>query len=142
MKFNNLEELVKYIFTENIDISNVDIDFVDGRTTSLSEENTSLPVVELQATIECLSESPLLNINYGDENILYVQSYESLKNSCGAGKITIFDKEIMTNLCEMENEAHVTLPIKVGDIIKNVEFRLSVTKDTIKNIQLAKDNII
>jgi hypothetical protein len=137
MKFENLEKLLKYIITENIDLAHSEVEFKSSIVEAIEDEPVT---VSTKVTIDCLSESPIINVVYGSDNVLYVDSYESLKNACGSGKISLLGKEIMTNLCEMDNEAHVTLPINFEDGTKNIEFKLAISCNDGEIIQLAKNN--
>jgi hypothetical protein len=134
MKFNNLEDLVKYIIHENINLKYFDLDFkVD------LNENVAPPATVTESTsviLEMFSDSPTVDATFGDENILFVESFEALKNACGSGKIRFMGREIISNICEMDDTAHITLPIKIDDKTSRVEFILK-TADT-SSIQLKR----
>ena len=134
MKFENLEELVKYIVTENINIKYSDIKFeTDVAEPVKVEESDTVSV-----TLDCFYESPTIEAKYGDEAILYVESFEAFKNACGTGKITMMGKEIIANLCEMDDQAHVTLPVTLPSGKKDVDFRLQIAKSDDVLVQLTK----
>jgi hypothetical protein len=135
MKFNNLEELLKYVVHENINLKYTDIEFKTDITESTQTKPVDGPIF---VSMKMFHDSPILEAKMADENVLYVDSFESLKNLCGAGKISLLGKELTVNLCEMDDEAHVTLPIGFSDEdTRSIEFKLAIkTGDTV--IQLKK----
>ena len=135
MKFNSLEDLVKYIVQENVNLKYTDIDFKpDLQEVTESEVK---PVVESASIVlEIFSDSPTVNASYGDENVLFVESFEALKNACGSGKIKFMGREIISNICEMDDTAHITLPIRIDDKVSRIEFTLKTSSSS--SVQLKR----
>lgn len=128
MKFNNLEQLVKYIISEGVELDKVDVSF---SSVDANVDSTSQPKLEsVDVNIKSLTDIPTINADIGSENILFVESYEAIKNFCGTGKVSLFGKEIITNLCEMEDSAHITLSIDFQNKTNyNVDFKLRLLSE-------------
>lgn len=143
MKFNSLEEMIRYIVTEGVDIKsyNISLDDVvsDNTKEAVSEEKEAVNV-----KINSFFDMPLIEAAIGDDNVLYVDSFEALKDSCGTGKISVLGRDMVTNLCEMDGEAHIMLSVDFLDKTNyNVDFKIKLIseQDGISTIQL-KDTLL
>lgn len=127
MKFGNLEQLVKYIVTENVDLENTDVSF---QPVEINPHADDVKMESVDVQVKSLTDVPSVKADIGPENILFVESYEAIKNFCGTGKVSLFGKEIVTNLCEMDDSAHITLSIDFQDKINyNVDFKLCLLSE-------------
>ncbi len=109
MKFKTKDELLKFLINEdtNDNLKDIDITFnyIDEVSESLEiPEAPSVPPCKAQ--LSALHESPSVDIHYGDENVLYVDAIQSIKNACGYGKISMMGKDIMLGLCESDGNKH------------------------------------
>lgn len=142
MKFNNLEELVKHVLSEGIDFSNTDISFANQLSEAVVVQDIAPPTPEkIQVRIKTFFDSPKMNGIFEEENIIFVESVAGNKNICGAGKVNILGREILTNLCESDGTAYVKLSIDLdGKILENVLFKLQAsTPETVNTIRIRKD---
>lgn len=135
MKFKNLEDLVRYIVNEPINLEFTDVEFKPNLEDDKKEIKENF-----EAKITALFDPPILKGSWGDENILFVESVEGTKNFCGAGKVKIAGREILTQLCEMDGTSYLTLSIDIGDeIVENVKFKLEPSNNETKNTLILKD---
>jgi hypothetical protein len=142
MRFKTLEELVKYIISEPINLEYTNIEFNPYEEISNEIKATKDDVKEsYEAKITSLFDSPSVQVSFADENLLFVESVEGVRGFCGAGKVTLLGREIMTNLCESDGTAYVKLSIDInGKIVENVSFKLqAATEETINTIRIRKD---
>lgn len=138
MKFNNIDELLRYIISENVNLQYTDITFALNE----SIKSETLPKVEnLEIKIISFFDSPSIKGIVENENILYVDMVEGNKNICGSGKVNVLGREIMTNLCESDGTAYVKLSIDInGKILENVQFKLQAAGvDTKNTIHIRKE---
>jgi hypothetical protein len=71
-----------------------------------------------------------MDASLGDENILYVDSYEAVKDYCGTGKINVFGKTLVVNMCEMDNVAQTKMSIDINGVYSyNVDFKLRLLSE-------------
>ena len=129
MKFSSIDELVRYIVAENINLQYSDVEFKTDLSAKEGFDETQKPKEHAKEAIEVKINSfydkPVVEATLGDENILFVESYDALSNSCGSGKVTLLGRTITTNLCEMDNVAHITLAIDMlGNVNYNVDFKI------------------
>jgi hypothetical protein len=145
MRFKTLEELVKYIVTEPINLEYTDVQFQPyEEMNDKPKETKKEPVKEnFEAKISSFFDSPIVQATFSDDNILFVESVEGSRDFCGAGKVNLLGREIMTNLCESDGTAYVKLSIDINDkIVENVLFKLqAATSETINTIRIRKDII-
>lgn len=135
MKFKNIDELVRYIIDENINLNYTDIEFNTNLNESSITNNISKNIIEIK--LFSLSDQPVCEAELGDENILYVESYESLKNICGAGKICMFGKTILSNICEIDDVAHLNMLIDFNKNNNyNIPFKLKLLSEKPENAKL------
>lgn len=130
MKFGTLDELVRYIISENINLKFSEVEFktslIESEVIPLVNETKIPPRVKL-TSLNNLTE---MEAGLGDDNILYVDSYEAVKDYCGTGKINAFGKTLVVNMCEMDNTAHTSLSIDIdGKSNYNVDFKLRLLSE-------------
>jgi len=127
MKFKSIDDLVRYIVSENINLEYSDVEF---KTDLSSPKKEEVKETAVNVKFNGLSDRPSVQADLGEENILYVESYESFKNLCGAGKVTMFGKTILSNVCEMDDEAHITLSVDIQEKANyNVDFKLKLLSE-------------
>jgi hypothetical protein len=161
MRFNSLEELVKYVVSEPINLEYTDIVFENvtdkeptrteifnkelnkrlNKEDDSSKEDDQSVEENLEVKIHSFYDSPRIDGSFNDENILFVEYVEGTRDFCGAGKVNLLGREIMTNLCESDGTAYVKLSIDInGKILENVQFKLQAADaDTKNKIFIRKD---
>lgn len=66
----------------------------------------------------------------GEENIIFVEAVDVIKDACGTGKLELFGRSLLLNMCEMENTVHVNLDVSVnGKSFSNVPFIVKLITD-------------
>ena len=135
MRFNSLEDLVRYIVTNNVNVPDVEVNV--GTVDDNSPVNDVTPdvvaepetadgaVVEPQGKVV---ESIKVNLASGkiecelESGALMVESVAYNKNSCGTGSFVINGITVCANMCEMDGDAVAYL--NVGDgVIQPVKIR-------------------
>jgi hypothetical protein len=143
MRFKTLEELVKYIISEPINLEYTDVQFQPYEELSDKPKAVEKESVKenFEAKISSFFDNPMVQASFSDENILFVESVEGTKDFCGAGRVNLLGREIMTNLCESDGTAYVKLSIDINDkIVENVLFKLqAASPETINTIRIRKD---
>lgn len=141
MKFNTLDELIRHIVSESIDLSKTEIAFAPVSETVVVEP---VSVKEsFNAKIRTFFDSPSVTASAGTENILYVESVEGNKDFCGAGRVNVLGREIMTNLCESDGTAYVSLSIDIdGKLLENVSFKLQASDNLTKNTIRIRNDLL
>lgn len=137
MKFNTVKELIEYVHLIGDDcIKNFDITI-----TPISDE-TPLPEIgvtteslhEHEVVIDSFSGSPNITASIDstlDENVLYVDDYDSVPMSCSTGKVTVLGRTIYTNVCESDLGPTIYLNIKLNETLhSSVPFKLKKTHDS------------
>jgi hypothetical protein len=142
MVFPSFEDMLRYVLDNKMIIEQYDIDFkkipLDQPEIKSTEPMGDTVEENLKVKVLDFSDAPILEASLGDENILYVESYEAMRNLCGSGKITLFGRTIMSNLCEMDNEAHVTLNI---DILEKAAYNVNFVLKLLSEKQEGKPSI-
>ena len=90
--------------------------------------------------ITSLFDAPIIRneIIDSDDNIIFVESVDVIKDACGTGKLEIFGKTVLLNMCEMEDTIHVNLDLAIdGKDFSKVPFTVKLT-ETIPYIKLSK----
>jgi len=133
MRFKNLNEFVEYITSIECNLNEFDITFTKVETPI---EKPSM-VTEGDVGIRSFSDAPTIRAQFDEsitENILYVESYQSVPLSCSTGKVNLLGRTIYTNICESEeNSPVIYLNVSLNEQdYKNVPFKLisSPTKDS------------
>jgi len=58
-----------------------------------------------------------------EQNILFVESFDVIPNSCGTGKICFANRTMFMNMCEMDGECHISLNLDIdGKSLYNEPF--------------------
>lgn len=144
MKFETTEALIEYI---NI-IGNDRLKHFDIKFTPISEtkDEVNLPITEAvggtdtdlkqedSVSILSLSSSPSVTAKLVDleENVIYVDSYESIPLSCSTGKVSLLNRDIYCNVCEADESGPVIhLSIQINESkYANVPFKLKKSLDS------------
>ena len=132
LRFETIEQLVEYISENNIDI-----------TTLTITENIIPETVKIQ--FDSFSNNSLHEAVVADDNILLVDDYSILENSCGTTKIQMDGKNIWMNVCNMDGVSKAMLDVTINENkLTNIPFILkkkpkenneliSVNKDLLKS---------
>lgn len=135
MNLNKGQFKLTFIFMSNTEINNIEVSEIIVENTSQPSIAALEPLKEhVEIGINSLGGTPIVKAIRDSsltENILYVNSFESIPNSCGTGKISFMNREFYSNVCEMNDQAHITLSIMETDgSYHNVDFRLVENADT------------
>jgi hypothetical protein len=133
---NKVEKLNKLIESLNLDEDSYknlvdsisDVVNHDDNGTHNTTENTTVPV-----NLSFLSDSPTVQAEISSSNCLFVENYNVIPNSCGAGTVQLFGKTIYLNMCDMNETVTVNLNIEVdGQRLYNVPFEVKKATDNVK----------
>ncbi len=113
MRFDSLEEFLKYFYENNVSIADVEFNI----TVAASEDPTITPDV-IEEPIEepapedepqKLEESVVLRLPSGDVKIpldakgqMVVEDFAMTPNACGTGYIVIEGRQLYLDMCEMD----------------------------------------
>lgn len=122
MKFDSVRVLLKYLKENNIDFSKVEIDLPVPTS----------PVIKSEVTFKFASGDFVTEAVKGDENVLYVEHFESIPNLCGTGKVVINGKTLWLNMCESEGITKVSLPLTVKGVTRSQQFTLKYINEKAK----------
>ena len=125
MKFDTVQELIDYL-TEAVDLKKVEVSFTPIKTENISEGTV---------LVESLSDSPSVLVEFDEsleENILVVESYESVPLACSTGKVNLLGRTIYASVCEtVENSPVIHLNISHNEQkYSNTPFKLVTTSDS------------
>lgn len=146
MKFDNLETLVKYIINEEIDLSEIDVDFNLPVKESVEEPKEQKPN-DVKVKLKMLSDSPDITAKLSESNVLFVEDFSSLPNQCTSGKIEFMGRQFLTNMCCVVNEngdeiVKATLPVEIQEgKVYNVDFLVKKKVDEDYDILLSESMI-
>lgn len=132
MKFNNTEELIEYVNAIGTDrLKQLEIMFTPIAVEEMvptTEVPVTLNVYESAVSIQSLSDSPIIKAGMDDsleENVLYVDGFDSIPFSCSTGKVSILGRTIFTNICENEEGPIIHLNVKLNEkLYHNIPFKL------------------
>ena len=121
MKFESVESFIHYLYENKLSIAEVDIRLPEGEAPAvlMQDVEESVKVVFPLAIKDIMVEAA-----YGDENILYVESFEVTPNLCGTGRVRAFGSDMWLNMCEMDGTTKVTLTTIVDGSPSSTEFVL------------------
>jgi len=126
MKFTSLDDLVEYLKHENIKISDLEFstpNHTEKSDTKGSEKNKDKKEDTVKESIESIRGARIKSF-YGDpeiplvesnENILYVNEFTSIPNSCHMGKINILDREVYAGICSESDDSKIDLVVEYED---------------------------
>jgi len=143
MRFESLEELIVYFVKGDKNVQDYDIELtVRPEIAPAKDSNDEVePEDGVEPAEELVTESTkvrltglnglsIMEASIGDENILYVDSYEAVKDYCGTGKINVFGKTLVVNMCEMNDVAQTQMSIDINGVSSyNVDFKLRLLSE-------------
>ena len=125
MKFNTYDELLNYLKDKPLPSLEFTIDEVeselpvdgecdgecsaDPMTPAVSDEPTEIVTVE----IDSFYDKPVMEFASGTRNIMIVDSFTHIPNSCSTTSLTVLGRSVTTCICE--NDAGI--PVAKFDII-------------------------
>lgn len=163
MKFETLDELVKYLATNDMEISDLEFDDTVGMDTDSemdsiepvedepmdNEPMDNEPMDDESDMVECvkvlsLASSPIMehHINNGEHNILYVKSVVVIKESCGAGNIVLNESTLYLNICNENDETTTKMNLEIDGqrivgvplvLKESLEEKISLSKKWLNN---------
>jgi hypothetical protein len=137
MKFNTAQELIEYVNIIGEDrLKKFEISFTPINAEELVptvEVPVEFNVSEGAVAISSLSDSPVIKAAMDDaldENVLYVEDYDSVPMSCSTGKVSFLGRTIYTNVCESENGPTIYLNVGLNEQQHlNVPFKIKKACD-------------
>lgn len=101
---------------------------MDGSFVSSDGLNESAAVSK-NIDVKSLTRQPIikeiqLTESTGDDNIWYVDSFESIKDACSTGKVVYKGDTLLMNVCESDGKCKVTLVVEVDGNIAQMAFNL------------------
>lgn len=140
MKFSNVRELLEYIknntnYTSDDDISHLEFNITESEAVmeSLVEEPEQL----LEVAFETFYDNKSMVFKKGSENLLVVESVDSIPNTCGTAKVVLAGRVLMTNVCEMDGIPTAKFDVSVDSKrMTNVTFKLTTDKNSTNTICL------
>lgn len=140
MKFSNIEEAVNFVKSLGEDrIASYEfsvnlLESVEPVQVTAVEEAPAVEILEESVGIASLSSTPEVTASLDktlEENVLYVESFDSVPYSCSTGKVSMFGRTLHCNICEADDTGPVIhLNIKLHEhIYHNVAFKLRKTGD-------------
>lgn len=140
MPYNNYEQIRTYVetlFSQNVPANNISITITESVKESacachakpVNESVSDSTVVKLTS----LSDSPVIQHYLTEaiqENEIYVKSVEVIPDACGTGKLELFDRAILVNVCESQGVVHVNLDLEInGKEYNKVPFVVKLTEN-------------
>lgn len=125
MRFKSLDELVQYMFDNNVVIGDIEMN-IDGATAEdptvtpdvvaepPAEEPVEEPLDKLEESIVIHFASGSIQAKLDDNGYLLVDSVQMTPNSCGAGSIVIEGRKVHLNMCEMDGKTMAYLHTSKG----------------------------
>jgi hypothetical protein len=141
MPYNNYEQLTAYLETlisQNVPVNHINISVTESVKESACACHAK-PVIEsvsdnITVKLTSLSDSPVIKhylTEANQENEIYVKSVEVIPDACGTGKLELFDRTILVNVCESQGIVHVNLDLEVnGKEYNKVPFVVKLTENT------------
>jgi hypothetical protein len=124
MRFDNLEEFLRYYYENKVNIGDVEFTFstVDAEAPAATPDVVAEPPVEPEAEeeVEKLQEMVILDLADGVKHIpledghLVVESFAITPGVCGTGSINIMGRRLYLNMCEMEGTTFAYLDNTTG----------------------------
>lgn len=136
MKFETAQELIEYVNIIGEDrLKTFDISFKPISVEELVptvEVPVSFNVFEGAVSIKSFSDAPTIKAEIDEalnENVLYVEAYDSVPMACSTGKVTVLGRTIYTNICESEDGPTIYLNVALNETnYSNVPFKLKKTQ--------------
>lgn len=138
MKFSNTQELIEYVNIIGEDrLKTFEITFkpipAEDYVPTV-EVPVPFNVSESAVSIKSFSDAPTIKATVDDalnENVLYVDDYDSVPMSCSTGKVTVLGRTIYTNVCESEDGPTIYLNVMLNEKdYSSVPFKLKKTQDS------------
>lgn len=126
MKLNSLDELFEFLSYKGLKISDLEFS-VGGRDTSptvteeyksettcsSSDNDTAVaPTNVFEGKLLTFNGNPSIPIQESDEDIIYVQDFETVPNSCHMGKINLLNRELYGGICTEGDNSKIDLLIE------------------------------
>lgn len=130
MRFNSLDELVEYLFTNKIMIGSVDFTVDDmAAEPSVTPDVIEEPPVEddevepqgkLVESISLAFATGNMNATLDDDGYLLVDDFNMTPNACGVGSVIIEGRKLFVNMCETNGEtvAYLHTEHSTNDAVK------------------------
>lgn len=124
MRFKNINEFIEYVNASEYNLNDFDISFA-----KIEEPVVENVITEGSVGINSFSDSPQIKVQLNElveENILFVESYESVPLSCSTGKVSVMGRTVYLNVCESEADNPVIyLNISLNETVySRVPFKL------------------
>ncbi len=140
MKFKSVKELLEFVNTAELDITEYEVLLQKKQITETCEGSCSIQS-DIRVELDFPSGKKEYKALIGEENILFVESYEAIPNFCGSGSFIFDGKKISCNICEYENKTKVSLDLFVNGELKTKEFYLSYIQERKdENLIILKDD--
>lgn len=140
LKFETLEELTTYICENELNVKDIIVCLEEDH----EQINEELKLDNFDIKLLSFNDNSILFEKIGEENILFVEDFEYIENSCSTARIKLNEKIIWLNVCDAEGASKVNLDVAINEknfynvpfIIKKREMtnvsRFIINKDLIK----------
>lgn len=133
MKFTSIEQFLKHIFINDININDIEFIFKDT-TVDLGDGDCNIDSgCELKKLNAKVGTSSMESLEFvvGDKNILVVEDYTAFEGEmCGSGMVQIGETCLVLNMCsDAELNHKVTIPVTINGITESVDFILTKYND-------------
>lgn len=105
----------------------------DTETEESEEKEEVKESVEQNANrvmIKSFSDSPILEYATGEDNIIIVEDFERIDNSCMMGKLSFMGREIYGGICTEDNVSRIHLKVYLEDVQEDRTLNFSIQKAT------------
>lgn len=136
MKFESTQDLIEYVNIIGEDrLKTFEVTFKPIAASDfvpVVEVGVEYNITEGAVSIQTLSDAPTVRTGFDEtleENVIHVDSYDSVPMSCSTGKVSFLGRTIYTNVCESDDNGPVIyLNIMLNEThYRNVPFRLKKT---------------
>lgn len=133
MKFISVEQFLKHIFINDINITDIEFMFKDTNVDLGDGEcdiDSGCELKKLNAKVGTASMESMEFV-VGDKNILVVEDYTPFEGEmCGSGLVQIGETCLVLNMCsDAELNHKVTIPVTINGITESVDFILTKYND-------------
>jgi hypothetical protein len=95
------------------------------------KENVNESLQENQIKLKDFHDKPVFEYTSGDKNLLIVEDFEYIENSCMMGKIRFKDRTIYSGICNEDGQTKVTMNVEKSDgSTESINFELSKSSDS------------
>lgn len=140
--FDDLDGLMEFLNYNNLKISDLQITLNKSLHENHSKcKNDVAPEKDFcKISIKSLSDSPVVTAEFSDENVIFVESCDSIKNSCSTAKVKLFDSEIYCNVCNMDGINHINLDVLLENgQKKNLCFKVIEDKSQLNTVLINRN---